>query len=338
MTKYLDPTTDFGFKKLFGEESNKEIIISFITDVLELDTPLLDVHFLDKEQLPESKEERIGIYDIYCKDADGNRFIVELQKSRLAYVKDRMIYYSTFPIAAQAKKGGDIYSYFDASLEADRVKDAEVMSYRKKHIKTSWDYYLNAVYCIAILCYALNGSTRAVNRNSLRNDEPPHELFYDKLKFVTIELPLFDETKPEYSLDNHLNKWLYFLKFLPIFDVIPKIFAGDVVFQKAFRVAELANLSPKERKAYHLNLKRIWDSYAALETSYNEGVKKGVIKGRIEGKIEDLILLLNQKFGSIPSEIEKELWSIVSIDQINAILSHIFEVNDWEALKKYLSR
>jgi flagellar biosynthesis/type III secretory pathway protein FliH len=115
-------------------------------------------------------------------------------------------------------------------------------------------------------------------------------------------------------------------------------------------VAELANLSPKERQAYNLNLKRIWDSYAALETSYHEGVKKGIqkglqqglikgtIKGKIEGKIEALIFLLSQKFGSIPFEIENELRSVVSMDQIDTILSHIFEINDWERLKKYLSR
>ena len=231
MPRFMDPTTDFGFKKLFGEEANKDIIISIITDVLELKTQLLDIQFLDKEQLPPSSEERVGIYDIFCKDVEGNRFVVEMQKSRLAYVKDRMVYYSTFPIAAQAKKGDDFLSFFDSAIAADRVRDVDVITYGKKPAKTSWDYYLDAVYCIAVLGYRLNGSSRAVNRNSLRNDEPPHELFYDKLRFVTIELPLFDESKPEYSLDIHLNKWLYFLKEVPSFSAIPKIFEGDVVFQ-----------------------------------------------------------------------------------------------------------
>jgi hypothetical protein len=64
ITRYIDPTTDFGFKKLFGEKSNKEIIISFISDVLELETPLRDIHFEDKEQSPDSQDERIGIFDI----------------------------------------------------------------------------------------------------------------------------------------------------------------------------------------------------------------------------------------------------------------------------------
>jgi hypothetical protein len=331
MPRFMDPTTDFGFKKLFGEEANKDIIISFITDVLELKTPLLDIQFLDKEQLPPSSEERVGIYDIFCKDVEGNRFVVEMQKSRLAYVKDRMVYYSTFPIAAQAKKGDDFLSFFDSAIAADRVRDVDVITFGKKPAKTPWDYYLDAVYCIAVLGYRLNGSTRAVNRNSLRIDEPPHELFYDKLRFVTIELPLFDENKPEYNLDIHLNKWLYFLKELPSFSAIPKIFEGDVVFQKAFCVAEMARFTPKERRIYELTLQRMWDNYAALETSYIMGKSKGII----EGKIETLILQLNQKFGSIPLEIEKNIRAMDNLDQINEIFSRIFEIDNWEMLKKY---
>ena len=332
MPRFMDPTTDFGFKKLFGEEANKDIIISFFTDVLELKTQLLDIQFLDKEQLPPPSEERVGIYDIFCKDVEGNRFVVEMQKSRLAYVKDRMVYYSTFPIAAQAKKGDDFLSFFDSAIAADRVRDVDVITYGKKPAKTSWDYYLDAVYCIAVLGYRLNGSSRAVNRNSLRNDEPPHELFYDKLRFVTIELPLFDESKPEYSLDIHLNKWLYFLKEVSSFSAIPKIFEGDVVFQKAFRVAEMARFTPKERRIYELTLQRMWDNYAALETSYNMGKSKG----KIEGKIETLILQLNQKFGSIPLEIEKNIRAMNNMDQINEMFSRIFEIDNWEMLKKYI--
>lgn len=199
MSRYLDPTTDFGFKKIFGEEADKEIIMSFITDVLELKVPLLDLRFLNKEQLPESYEDRSGVYDIFCRDVEGNHFIVEMQRNYIAWVKDRMLYYATFPIVAQAKKGRFFPEYQSESEIAGsfvRAPRAEFNAGRPK----AWNYELSGVYCIAILGYALDHSKKAVNRNSLRNDEPPHELFYDKLKFVTIELPLFDERKPEYSL------------------------------------------------------------------------------------------------------------------------------------------
>jgi len=332
MSRFIDATTDFGFKKLFGQESNKDIIISFITDVLELQAPLLDIQLLNKEQLPDSIEQRTGIYDIFCKDVEGNRFIVEMQKNRLAYVKDRMIYYSTFPVAAQAKRGEDFLSSFDAAIRADRVRDSHVMTFGNKRVETGWDYYLDSVYCIAVLGYKLNGSSQAVNRNSLRNDEPPHALFYDKLRFITIELPLFDETKPEYNLDSHLNKWLYFLKYLAVLDVIPKIFREDVIFQKAFRVAEIANLTPEERRLYNLNMKQIWDSYAVLKTHRRQGEKRG----EKIGKIKALLMLLNQKLGPIPPEIEYSIKAMDNVEQIDEILSRIFEIDSWEILEKYL--
>ncbi|MCI0697682.1 Rpn family recombination-promoting nuclease/putative transposase [candidate division KSB1 bacterium] len=269
MSRYIDPTTDFGFKKLFGEEANKDIIMSFITDVLELQTPLADLRFLDKEQLPEIIEKRAGVYDLFCTDQAGNHCIVEMQKSPIAYIKDRMVYYSTFPIAKQAPKG-----------EMSRVAEP-VATYGKPPQKAPWDFRLDAVYCIAILGYALDGSTTAVNRNSIRNDEPPHELFYDKLKFITIELPLFDESKPEYNLEKHLNKWLYFLNYLPSLNRIPELFKGDVVFEKAFNLAEIANLTPQELSMYHRSLKYEWDDYAKLTTAEEKGVKK-VAKALLE--------------------------------------------------------
>lgn len=272
MSKYLDPTTDFGFKKLFGEESNKEIISSFITDVLELEAPLLDLKFLDKEQLPETVEQRVGVYDLYCTDSQGRHFIVEMQKSPIAYVKDRMLYYSTFPIAKQAPKGS-LPRVAEPAIEYGRIAKLR-----------PWDFRLDAVYCIAILGYALDGSTAAVNCNSIRNDLPPHQLFYDKLRFVTIELPLFDESKPEYSLDKHLNKWLYFLCNLPEWDRMPEIFKDEPVFHQAFAQAEFANLTPAELSIYSRSLKHLWDDYAKLTTAEQKGEKRGYAKGQSEGR------------------------------------------------------
>lgn len=340
MSRYLDPTTDFGFKKLFGEEANKDIIMSFITDVLELEAPLLDLNFLDKEQLPEADDDRSGVFDLYCKDVEGNRFIVEMQKNRIAFVNDRMLYYATFPIAAQAKKGRfDTHAFSPPA--SSRVSDVRVEYETRASASTIWNFELKAVYCIAILGYALDGSTRAVNRSSLRNDEPPHELFYDKLRFVTIELPLYDERKPEYSLDIHLNKWLYFLKYLPDLDRMPEIFKEEVVFQKAFRLAELAKLTSKERRHYEHNVKRMLDSYAVLETSYLRGKSAGKIEGRMEGKLEgkreSLLLLLSQKLGQVPPEIETMINSINEVEQLDAILSMLSRFDNWESVRESLS-
>ncbi len=345
MSRYLDPTTDFGFKKIFGEEANRDIIMSFITDVLELQTPLLDIRFLNREQLPESDGERSGIYDIFCRDVEGNHFIVEMQKNYVAWMKDRMLYYSTFPIVAQAKKGR-LFSFAPPERETSGsfIRESRP-EYGDKTRAKGWNYELSAVYCIAILAYALDNSTKAVNRHSLRNDEPPHRQFYDKLKFVTIELPLFDDSKPEYGLELHLNKWLYFLKYLPSLEHIPAIFKGEIVFQKAFRIAELAKLKPEEQWQYELSWRRIWDNQALLETKYNQGLSKGKAQGKIEGKIEGelmgkketLLLILTQKLGPAPEELASAIGALQDVKRIDALIARALTTVDWETLRQELA-
>jgi len=336
MSRFMDPTTDFGFKKLFGEEANKDIIMSFLPDVLEYEVPLLEIEFLDKEQLPDSKEERVGIFDLHCRDVEGNHFIVEMQKNRFAFVRDRMVYYSTFPIVGQAKKGRQALSYFDTGEEISWIRDGEELTYANKHVLPAWDYRLSAIYCIAILGYVLDGSKTAVNRNSLRNDEPPHELFYDKLRFVTVELPLFDERQPEYDSSRHLNKWLYFLKYLAELDDIPEVFKDDPVFLQAFRVAELANLAPMERRLYEQSLKRFRDTYAVLNAKLEEGRTEGEAAGKIKGKKEYLISFLIQKLGAMPSEIADAIRALNDEKQVDFIQSHFDEIGDWQTLRDYL--
>jgi len=341
MSRYIDPTTDFGFKKIFGEEANKDITLSLVNTVLGLESPLRDLSYSNIERLPETAEERKGYYDLYCEDAAGNHYLVEMQKNRLAFIKDRTLYYSTFPIVAQARKGksksnGKSYSYPRPSAGGMLVREAPEVYEDEEVVAINWDYELKAVYCIAILGYALNGSQRAVNRNSLRNDEPPHEPFYDKLKFVTVELPLFDEHKPEYSLERPLNQWLYFLKYLPMLYSLPAFLAKDPVFRKAARIAELARLTAEERRDYAINRKYMRDNYAMLTTSYNQGKDEGKIEGRTEGKIETLLMLLSEKLGPVPSDIDAAVRALKGESQLDALLKRIAGITDWETLRALL--
>lgn len=336
MSRFIDPTTDFGFKKIFGNEANKEIIMGFITDVLELATPLREIDFKDKEQLPDAEEERSGVYDIYCQDLMGTHFIVEMQKNRIPFITDRMIYYSTFPIAGQAKKGGKHVTYPEPSFEPMFIGEVATMPYGNKAeaVTKPWDFRLSGVYCIAVLGYALNGSITAINRNRIRNDQPPHTPFSDKLQFVTLELPLFDERLPEYGLDRRINKWLYFLRYLPELSRIPAFFKGDEVFEQAFEVARYAKLTRKERRRYELNIKRMRDTYAVLMGSYETGYDNG----RIEEGQNTLRLLFSQKLGVIPPEIDEAIRRLNDIEPIRRVLAQFISINDWQTLRNNLPR
>jgi predicted transposase/invertase (TIGR01784 family) len=97
--KYINPFTDYGFKRLFGEEPNKDLLLDFLNELLkEEQGQIIDLTYLKTEQLGVSDIDRKAIFDLYCENEKGEKFIVELQKSKQNFFKDRTVYYSTFPI------------------------------------------------------------------------------------------------------------------------------------------------------------------------------------------------------------------------------------------------
>jgi predicted transposase/invertase (TIGR01784 family) len=253
--KYVNPFTDFGFKKIFGEEASKPMLIDFLTSLLP-ETNIVDLTFKDKEKLGKSEEDRKAIFDIYCEDNNGEKIIVELQKAKQNYFKDRTLYYSTFPIQEQAETG-------------------------------SWDFKLKAVYCVGILDFkfedkANSGEAEVIHTVQLKDQN--NQLFYDKLKFVYLEMPHF--TKTEEQLVSRLDKWLYFIKHLEDFQSIPLIFKDDI-FIKAFEKAEIANFSEQERMVYEDSLKIYRDLKNVIDTAFDDGK----LEGKVEGKIETAKLM-----------------------------------------------
>ena len=155
--RYINPFTDFGFKRLFGAEANKDLPIDFLNELLAGEERIRDPTYLDTERLSRRPEDRKAIYDLYCENKEGERFIVELQNAPQFYFKDRSLYYSTFPIQEQAPKG-------------------------------KWDYELKAVYTIGILNFDLKDTIGApekyLHRVKLVELET-QQVFYDKLTLST---------------------------------------------------------------------------------------------------------------------------------------------------------
>ena len=79
--KYINPFTDFGFKRLFGEEPNKDLLLDFLNEVLkEHQGKIVDLTYLKTEQLGKTEIDRKAIFDLYCENEKGEKFIVEMQK------------------------------------------------------------------------------------------------------------------------------------------------------------------------------------------------------------------------------------------------------------------
>ncbi|MBM3241752.1 Rpn family recombination-promoting nuclease/putative transposase [Candidatus Poribacteria bacterium] len=285
MSRYIEPTTDFGFKKLFGEEKSKNVLKSFLFHLLELESPIVDISFLKQEQLPDSRYERVGVYDIYCIDEKDNRFIVEMPKVKQIYFKDRALYYATFPIFQQAPKGG-------------------------------WNYRLNPVYCIGILDFTFAEDERYLRRIQL-SDIETHEIFYDKLTFVFIELPKFNKDLSE--LKSYADKWLYFLRHLTELDEIPSELSDDAEMDEAFRIAEITAMTGAERYQYEDSLKSLRDEYSILQTARIEGRNEGKTEGRMEGKAESLLSLIELRFEQMSEFIEKKVRAITDEEILLAI-------------------
>lgn len=250
--KYINPYTDFGFKKLFGTEANKELLIDFLNQLITDQGTITDLTFLTAEQLGRSQFDRKAIFDIYCENEKGEKFIVEMQKSEQNYFIDRSVYYSTFPIQEQAQSG-------------------------------MWDYELRAVYFIGILDFVFDedkDDQEVFHHEVKLIDTKTRKVFYDKLTFIYLEMPKFNKT--ELELETRFDKWLYVLKSLPKFQERPKILK-EKIFNRLFHIAELMELSPEEMRGYEESLKVYRDNYAVMETALSKERAAGIAEGMEKG-------------------------------------------------------
>jgi predicted transposase/invertase (TIGR01784 family) len=247
--RYVNPLTDFGFKKLFGTEPNKILLIDFLNQVLPARHQIKELTYLKNEHLGLEDLDRKAIFDLYCTGESGERFIVEIQKAKQNYFKDRSIYYSSFPIQEQAKKG-------------------------------EWDYRLDPVYTVGILDFIFEdhrADNELLHFVELKNQRC--EVFYDKLKFIYIELPKFRKTETE--LETHFDKWLFVFRHLSQLQDRPNALQ-EKVFQKLFEAAEIARFTPKEREIYEDSLKYYRDMKNVVDTAWEEGREEGEYQSRLK--------------------------------------------------------
>jgi predicted transposase/invertase (TIGR01784 family) len=240
MATYINPYTDFGFKKLFGEEGNKDLLIDFLNQLLPPHRQIEDLNFRNVENSGDLPTERKAIFDVHCKAASGERFIVEMQKTKIKYFKDRSLFYVTFPIREQAQKG-------------------------------EWNFKLEPIYFVAILDFEYDEEEEKRKfRRDISLKDQDGDLFSDKLHFRFLQMPLFKH-KPE-ELETKFDKWCYFLKNLESFDNIPAIL-NEPIFQKAFETSKLSNLTPEQRSMYDENLIQYWGMKSALDTAVETAVE-----------------------------------------------------------------
>ena len=243
--KYINPFTDYGFKRLFGEEAHKDLLLDFLNELLyEEQGQIKNITFLKSEHLGSSDRDRRAIFDLYCENEKGEKFIVELQKSRQNFFKDRSVYYATFPIQEQAEKG-------------------------------NWNYELKAVYTIAILDFVFDEDKQDLDKYKYfvkLSDIETNKVFYNKLTFVYLEMPKFKKELSE--IETRFEKWLYVLRHLNDLDKIPAKLT-EKVFKRLFEVAEIANFNREQLMQYEDSLKYYRDLKNSFDTIRDEGRDEG---------------------------------------------------------------
>lgn len=243
--KYINPFTDYGFKRLFGEEAHKDLLLDFLNELLyEEQGQIKNITFLKSEHLGSSDLDRRAIFDLYCENEKGEKFIVELQKSRQNFFKDRSVYYATFPIQEQAEKG-------------------------------NWNYELKAVYTIAILDFVFDEDKHDLDKYKYfvkLSDIETNKVFYNKLTFVYLEMPKFKKELSE--IETRFEKWLYVLRHLNDLDKIPAKLT-EKVFKRLFEVAEIASFNREQLMQYEDSLKYYRDLKNSFDTIRDEGREEG---------------------------------------------------------------
>ena len=251
--RYICPRFDFGFKRLFATERNKDLLISFLNAILEGYEKIREVTFTRNEHQGMVKDARNGVFDIQCENDRGEKIIVEMQNSNQPFFKDRSIYYATFPIQEQAVQG-------------------------------KWNFELKGIYTIGILNFEFSdndGDPNEYHNHEVKLlDVRNKHVFYDKLTFFYLELPKFKKKADE--LVSMLDKWMFVLCKLEKLDERPASFT-EPIFDQLFKEAEIANFSEREYLQFESNLKHERDSQNIFDFAIEKATKKGLKEGENKG-------------------------------------------------------
>ena len=268
MGRFINPFTDVGFKRIFGQEINKDLLIDFLNSLLEGEKKITDITFLDKELLPEFENDRSVIYDVYCTDESGEEFIVEMQNREHVNFKERAVYYLSRAIARQGEKGSE------------------------------WMFNLKAVYGVFFMNFRMPDQQERKLRTDVELAErKTGKPFSKKMRFIFLELPAFE--KEEDDCQNDFERWIYVLKHMETLKRMP-FKARKSVFERLEQIVDIAALTKEEREKYDESIKVYRDHLATMafakqtgfdqgkEVGFAEGVEKGREEGLEQGREEGL--------------------------------------------------
>ena len=283
--KYINLMVDWSFKRVFGTEVNKDILIEFLKVVFP-QFAITDITYIPTEQLGIMEDDRKAIFDVLCKTEDDKTFLVEMQRGKQEHFFERALYYTSFPIMKQGKK---------AIAKEEEGADP-------------WDFSLDGVFFLGILDFKYEQDEMTEHRYQLLETKTLKQMT-DKLEFVFVEVSKFDKREDE--LETDLDKWLYLLKNMSTLLERPAALR-DRVFGRLFDVAEYARLDDEERKNYVNAMNTARDTYNQIAYALKKGgqekaceiARKMIAKGLDVDTIADYTGLTTEEIAEIAAKKE----------------------------------
>jgi predicted transposase/invertase (TIGR01784 family) len=269
ISKYLSPKNDFAFKKIFGSETHKDILIHFLNDILCLKGPhsIQNVNFLSPNMNPDIWSKKQSIVDVMCEDQKGVRFIVEMQVAKNPGFEKRAQYYAAKAYGDQLKSGGNYHTLKEIIFLAiaDFIVFPEKKEYKSDHV--------------------------ILDKLSFEHD-------LKDFSFTFIELPKFKKQKGA-PLDSIIEKWCYFFKYAD--ETTPQelkqLIGSDLIIQEAYEALDQFNWSDEERRTYDAILKIEKDNWSIEQYKLQEAAEtmaKELAKAREKGTKEGIEQAIEQ--------------------------------------------
>jgi len=283
--KFLDPRTDFAFKKIFGSAEAREVLVSLIESVMGLtgDKRLREVSLINPYEAPRLEGFKPTYLDVKCTDLRGITYVVEMQvQSHEAFFK-RVVF--------NACK-----TYVNQLLLGDQ--------YPK----------LNQVVAISILDFVAFGQLEHYVTCHTVREEVSNHLYLDEVRYYFVELPKM--ARSENELRNDIDRWAFFLRQAGSLEQVPESLRG-APFAKAFEIATLAKMTVEEMDAYEGSRIKLQNDRGAITLAQSrgrtEGRAEGEAKGRAEGRAQEraeaILTILAAREVGVPEAVREAILS-----------------------------
>ena len=262
----MDPFMDWSFKYLFGRDENKDNLISFLQLLLGDDVNIVDLEYVNNELIPEEEQSKACVFDIICKDKNGDKFLVEMQKRYMSNFNDRVLYYACSLITRMGKKGKE------------------------------WNYAdIKKVYSICVMNFKLGDDSR-LRRDFSIKDNIDGQIFSDKLNIIMLQVPCLqaeniDECTEKYEILLYLLKQMH--KDMKTIEQLKQEvretrFSDEIkeIFYNVLDTADVASLSESDRVRYEAYLKFYRDTMHERRDAIAEGKAEGRAEGRAEAMLD----------------------------------------------------